>query len=146
MSNDVGKYRFSPVSEAAHERIEQFTKEFLAIGCPTDGVKMRHDLHAGCYVRTAFVPAGYVLTTEKIQCDTVVIVNGDCIFTDTEKAARISGYKVLLGARGRQSLIRTLSDTYITMIFATKAKTVAEAESEFSDTPDRLLKFGELTQ
>lgn len=138
--NDVSEYRFSPVSKECHERIERFADWLRPIAKP-DGILMQERLHAGCYVRTAFIPKDFVVVSEEIRCDTVLIVSGDCIFTDTDKAVRIDGYKVLLGARGRQSLIRTLSDTYLTMIFATDAKTFEEAQKEFCSDPSRLAKF-----
>lgn len=140
--NDVSEYRFSPVSEECHARLEAFADAFLSMGMTTDGgIRLNEKLHAGCYVRTVKIPADMVVVSDRIECDTLLIVNGDCVFTDSDKAVRITGYRVLLGARGRQSLIRTLSDTYLTMIFATDAKTFDEAQALFSADPSRLTKF-----
>lgn len=139
--NDVSEYRFSPVSEECHARLEAYADALRPVAVTDGGIRLNEKLHAGCYVRTVKIPADMVVVSDRIKCDTLLIVNGDCVFTDSNKAVRITGYRVLLGARGRQSLIRTLSDTYLTMIFATDAKTFEEAQAYFSADPSRLTKF-----
>ena len=141
MSAQVSEYRFSPVTDECHVRMEEIAERLRPHAVTDGGFRLSEELHAGCYVRTLKAPKDMVLVSDVIRCDTVLIVDGDCIFTDTDKAVRIKGRKVLLGARGRQSLIRTLSDTYLTMIFATNAKTIEEAQAQFSADPSRLTKF-----
>lgn len=112
----------------------------------SDAMRMNHIFHAGCYARTLFVPKGVIFASDCIKIETVLIVSGDAVFTDTEKAFRIQGYGVLTGAPMRQSIVRTLEDTYFTMVFATKAKTQEEAEAEFALHPDQLLSIKESPQ
>lgn len=109
-----------------------------------DGMRLEHHLHAGCYCRTLYCPKDRIFVSERIVKPTLLIVSGDAVFSDGDNAVRITGYKVLLGAQGRQSIVRTLEDTVFTAVFATNAKTVAEAEREAAAHPEQLLKLQEL--
>ena len=133
-----------PTSPEAVERITAFISAAKkAFPDESDRMSMRHDFHAGMYVRTLFVPAGMIVANDLIKIPTVLIVSGDCVITDTESTVRINGYEVLLGAAARQCVVRTLRDTYFSMCFATHAKTVEEAEKEFATHPETLLPIKE---
>lgn len=133
-----------PTSPEAITRIGEFIKAVKA-ACPDESGKasMTHTFHAGVYARTLFIPKDMIAANEVIKIATILIVDGDCLITDTETTRRIRGHEVLLGAPMRQCIVRTLQDTTFTMIFATKAKTVEEAEAEFAVNPSNLLKIGE---
>lgn len=90
-------------------------------------------LHAGCYVRTCFCPAGTVLAGAIIKVPTVVVVHGVCDVTNGTSILRVDGFAVLKGALDRATVWRAHTDTYLTMVYASKAKTCGEAEEEFTD-------------
>lgn len=117
------------VSDSQHAHMEEIMDELADLDTGGTGIEIHEMLHAGCYVRTAFIPAGRVFVSAQILVPTVLIVCGDIYLTDTERTVRIQGYEVLTGARMRQGIVRTLKDTYMTAFFATDAKTCAEAEA-----------------
>lgn len=119
--------------------------ENMAAQLPQANIETEHVLHAGTYVRTIIVPAGVFITGALIQIPTVVIVSGDAdVFTGSE-SVRLSGYHVLPAEAGRKQAFLAHSETRITMIFATDAQSVAQAEDQFTAESDRLLSRKQLT-
>lgn len=102
-------------------------------------VRMEHHLHAGMYARTCFLAANQVITSVLIKIPTILIVNGDCIVLAGEKWYELDGYNVMPANPGRKQIYVIRGATEITMIFRTEAKTVAEAEEEFTDEAAKLL-------
>jgi hypothetical protein len=100
---------------------------------------MEHKLHAGIYARTARVPAGMAFTSVMVKIPTVVIVHGDCCVFVDGKWEPMSGYRVISASAHRIQAYATFSETEITMLFPSQAKTVEEAEREFTDEADELL-------
>lgn len=96
-------------------------------------VETTHTFHAGVYARTVMVPAGVMLTGALIKVPTVLIVAGECMMYTGHGAIELRGYQVLNGLANRKSAFVAKTDTYLTMIFATEAKTTEEAEAEFTD-------------
>jgi hypothetical protein len=101
--------------------------------------QMEHVLHAGTYARTARVGAGMAFTSVLIRIPTLVIVHGHCCVVSGDKWRMLDGYNVLQAAAGRIQAYVTLGETEITMIFATEATTIEQAEAEFTDEADGLL-------
>ena len=106
---------------------------------PPVEIPTEHFLHGGLYVRTCLVPANAVIAGAIIKVPTVVTVSGKCCLTVGNVVRMIDGYAVLRGLPGRSQVFRAYEDTYITMSFVTKAKTVEEAEEEFTDEFESLL-------
>jgi selenocysteine-specific translation elongation factor len=102
-------------------------------------VQMEHHLHAGMYARTCRLAANQVITSVLIKIPTLLIVNGDCVVLAGEKWHELKGYNVIPANSRRKQIYVTRGATEITMIFPTDAKTVQEAESEFTDEADSLL-------
>ena len=94
---------------------------------------MEHLLHAGMYARTARVAPGMGFTSVMIKIPTVVIVHGECCVYIDGKWEPMSGYRVLAASGHRIQAYATFSETEITMLFPSNAKTVEEAEAEFTD-------------
>ena len=98
-----------------------------------------HALHAGMYARTVTIPANGLITGVLIKIATLLILQGDAIVyigDDGEDATghtRITGYHVLRAGAGRKQAFLALAETHLTMLFPTGAKTVEEAEAEFTD-------------
>lgn len=106
---------------------------------PQVDLKMEHHLHAGVYSRTMHLPKGCVAASVLISIPTQLVVSGHVLFTDGKGQAEIKGYRVLEGSAYRQAAAYALEDTAMTMFFATNAKTVEEAENEFTPEAERLL-------
>lgn len=97
-------------------------------------IATHHTIHAGMYARTITIPAGVRLTGALIKRATMLIVNGD---VDTN-VGRVCGYHVIAASARRKQAFLAHSDTQITMIFPTNAKTAEEAEAEFTNEADML--------
>ena len=125
-----------PMSADSVAVVREF--EDAALQLPQVKINTEHALHAGMYARTIMIPAGTVITGVQIKIPTILIVSGDALFYGDDGTTQFTGYHVTLGAVGRKQAIYALADTYLTMMFHTAAKTVAEAEEEFTDEPERL--------
>ena len=118
------------------ERLKAFEQELLSadqVICFT-----QHSIHAGVYCRTLFMPKGTVITGALVKRSTNIIVSGHVVAFMGDNEMEYEGYAVLHGSAQRKQLFRALEDTYLTMFFATQAKTVAEAEEEFTDEAEML--------
>ena len=98
-----------------------------------------HVIHGGMYCRTIVLPGGMVLAGALIKVPTTLIVNGKCRVYLGDKSVDLEGYHVLAASAGRKQAFVTFEETQITMIFATDAQTVEEAENQFTDDADRLM-------
>lgn len=125
-----------PSSPAAVAKVDKLEQALLAT--PQFDLQMQHVLHAGLYSRTVLVPAGIVITGALVKIPTQIMVSGDCVVWLDNESRRLTGYHIMAAAAGRKQAFVALADTYITMMFATSARTVAEAENEFTDDAHRL--------
>lgn len=96
-------------------------------------IPVRHTLHGGIYARSVTIPAGVLITGALIKIPTLLIVNGECAIWIGEKFLIVSGYKVCSAGAYRKQLIFAKQSTDLTMCFPTQAKTVREAEEQFTD-------------
>lgn len=109
-------------------QLEAFTREFPQVEISTE-----HVLHGGMYARTICIPAGVVLTGVFIRVPTLLVFDGNATVNAGEDAVTLVGYHVLAASAHRRQAFLAHADTRLTMVFATQAKTVAEAEDEFTD-------------
>ncbi|WP_298069393.1 GNAT family N-acetyltransferase [uncultured Mailhella sp.] len=110
----------------------------LARSFPQEELRLEHEFWAGLYARTLFVPKGVMITGVCIRIPTLLIVSGDMLALGNAGFERFTGYRVLKGQAGRRALFVAVEDTAMTMLFATRARTLDEAEREFTDTPEEL--------
>lgn len=107
-------------------------------------VRIDHSLHAGLYARTAYIPKGALVTGALVRVPTLLIANGDVAVylgdddQDATACAHLTGYNVIEAQAGRKQAFFASSATTLTMIFPTKARTIEEAEAEFTDEPEML--------
>lgn len=127
---DIAKIR--GIREALKEELVANPDAEVEIPC-------EQHLHAGFYSRTIFIPKDTVAVGVTITKDTQLVIAGHVLMNDGTHVVEIDGYRVLECKAGRAQIARTLEDTYMTMSFATDAKTVREAEDEFTDEPEQLL-------
>lgn len=112
--------------------------EEVALEQPQINLEIIHTFHAGIYARTVLIPAGVLITGALIKIPTCLIVSGTVKVFTGEASHTLCGYNVLSAEAGRKQVFLALKDTTLTMMFATKAKTVEEAEAEFTDEFDML--------
>jgi hypothetical protein len=110
-----------------------------ALKLPQVPIETIHALHANVYARTVRIPAGVMITGALIKIPTVLIVSGHAIMYAIDGAEHVSGYNVFSAAAARKSAFFAMTDTYLTMLFATNAQTVVEAEAEFTDETSLLV-------
>ena len=96
-------------------------------------VKTDHHLHAGLYARTVHLPPMGLFTNVVIKIPTLLVVSGDCWMLAGDRWAKLTGYQVIEASAGRKQICITKEATDVTMLFATAATTVEEAEAEFTD-------------
>lgn len=102
-------------------------------------IKTDHVLHAGMYSRTITMPPGTPLVGALIKIPTIVITVGDGWVYVNGEWKEVKGYNVIPGSKGRKQAFYSTGALIITMIFPTCAKTVEEAEREFTDEHELLL-------
>lgn len=125
----------APADLATNLKLRERVDE-LATPCefPTESF-----FHAGCYARVCYVQPGAVLCGAVIKVPTIVVVCGHCHILTGGHVREVDGFAILRGAAGRASIFRAVTGTTITMIYASSAKTVDEAEQEFTDEYQQLL-------
>lgn len=100
---------------------------------PQERIPIVHTLHGGVYTRTARIPKGVGITSATIKVPTTLVVHGALAVLTDASWILYEGTNILVAAGGRKQVMRAHEDTTITMIFPTRASTVAEAEAEFTD-------------
>jgi hypothetical protein len=118
--------------------LEQWTRTL-----PQVAVETEHVLHAGMYARTIRIPAGVVLTGVLIRVPTMLVVSGHVTVFVGEGTVEIAGYHVIAASARRRQAFLAHKDTWLTMVFPTRAKTVEEAEEEFTEEVDLLMSRAE---
>ena len=99
-----------------------------------------HVLHGGMYARTITMPPWTRLIGAYIKVPTIVVTVGEGLVSVGMKARWVRGYQVIAGSAKRKQAFVTLGQPLvITAMFPTQAKTVAEAEAEFTDEAELLL-------
>lgn len=120
-----------PMSFSAIEKVRNL--EVAVLKAPQIKIDTDHVIHAGVYARTIEMKAGTVLTGALIKIATTLIVNGHVVVYIGGEPRELRGYHVIAAAAGRKQAFVAISDTNLTMIFATSAKSVVEAEDKFTD-------------
>lgn len=125
------KDRIPAMSETAINNVRKL--EELVLKAPQTKIATDHLFHAGLYARTITIPAETVLTGALIEIATVLIVQGRCIVYIGDESKELHGYHILAASAGRKQAFIAIDDTHLTMLFATDARTVEEAEDWFTD-------------
>lgn len=120
-----------PSSPADIEKVRRLETESMLL--PQTEVETLHTFHAGLYARTIMLPAGNVLTGALLKVATVLIISGDAVMYTDGEPKEIHGYHVFSACAGRKQAFLSLSDTWLTMMFATDNTTVEDVEKEFTD-------------
>lgn len=124
------------MSDAAIEKVCVLERAILAR--PQVPIFTCHLLHAGTYCRTIMIPAGVAITGVLVKAPTVLIAQGEATICIGDEEIEVSGYMVVPARAGRKQAFFAHTDFYLTMLFPTTARSVEEAEHEFTDEFDLL--------
>lgn len=102
-------------------------------------IQTEHILHGGMYSRTVRLDPNVLIVGALMKVPTVLIVNGSVKMLAGETWHRLEGYNVMPAQAGRKQIFISEGPVEITMIFPTKAKSVEDAEAEFTDETGKLL-------
>ena len=136
MNNLAVSNAIPPMSAESINKVRQL--EDCILKCPQADIPVEHVIHAGVYARTITIPAGIVLTGALIKIPTLLVVSGRSRVFLGDGTIEITGQHVIPASAGRKQAFYAIENTSITMIFHTQAKTVQEAEKEFTDEYERL--------
>lgn len=106
---------------------------------PQIEVNTEHIIHGGMYVRTIRLAPEVVLVGALVKVSTVLIVDGKTAVFTGEGWIELDGYHVIPARAGRKQIFVTRAETSLTMIFRTDARTVEQAEEEFTDEAEALM-------
>lgn len=109
------------------------------LNLPQIEIQTEHVIHGGMYTRTIRLGPGVVLMGALIKIPTMLIVSGRTKVFTGESWIELDGYHVIPARAGRKQIFVTQEDTNITMMFRTDAKTVGQAEEEFTDEAEALM-------
>lgn len=125
------------MSDVAIDNVRRL--ETLIMDQPQIEFETLHVLHGGMYARTVTIPAGGLITGALIKIPTMLIISGAVTVYTDDGPADFIGYHVIPAAAGRKTAFLAQIDTELTMMFPTAARTVEEAEAEFTDETDLLV-------
>lgn len=100
---------------------------------PQAQCQLQHIIHAGVYTRHLRIPAGVELHGVLIKTPTMLIVTGDLSIGTGGDSLRLIGVHTVIASANRRMALITHKDSTLSMSFATKARTLEEAEAEFTD-------------
>lgn len=122
--------KITAMSASSVQKVRELESKMLER--PQVNVVTRHLIHAGVYHRTLTLPATALMAGALIKRSTTLIVSGDVTIYIDDEPIRFTGYHVLPASAGRKQAMYAHEETSLTMLFATSAKTVEEAEREFT--------------
>jgi len=125
------------MDDDAMEKVRRLETEMRK--SPQVPIQTGHVFHAGVYARTVMIPAGMYITGALIKIATLLIVSGNASVFIGSETIEINGYHIIPASAGRKQVFLAHEDTYLTMQFATSAKTIEEAEAQFTDETHLLL-------
>ena len=126
-----------PMTNEAIEKVRIF--EAMLATLPQVNIETDHVFHAGVYSRTVMIPAGIAITGVVIKIPTLLIVSGNAIVYIGGESKELIGYHIIKGGANRKQAFFAREDTMLTMIFASNAETIEDAENEFTDEAEMLI-------
>lgn len=126
-----------PPSPAMLAQLEEINK--LILSYPQTELVTEHLIHGGVYARTIRLAPDTKMMGSLILHATTLIVHGDCSVLIGDSRVELTGYNVIPGCADRKQFFWTHGPVEMTMIYATAAETVAEAENEIFGEADQLM-------
>lgn len=134
--------QIAPTTKDAAHKIEQLTTYVKTL--PPVKFVTEHMLHGGMYTRSTRLPPKTLCTAVLIVPATVLITVGDLDVWSNDEVVHITGYNVIPGSAGRKIAFLTHSEVAMSMLFPCTAKTVDEAEKQFTSEQELLVPLSEL--
>jgi hypothetical protein len=106
---------------------------------PQIDLQTEHIIHGGIYTRTIRLDGGIWLVGALIKVPTLLIVSGNTRVFTGESWIELEGFHIIPAKAGRKQVFVTHEPTVISMSFKTEAKTVEQAEKEFTDEFELLM-------
>lgn len=106
---------------------------------PQIHIRTEHIFHAGMYARTIRLAARVAIVSVLIKIPTMIVINGACRVYAGDSWRDLEGFNVIPANAGRKMIYVTSAETQITMLFPSNAKSVEEAERQFTEDADMLL-------
>lgn len=125
------------MSEQAVTKVAALEEEVRKL--PQADIETLHTVHGGVYTRTVMIPRGVVITGALIKIPTTIIVSGDTTVFMGNGARRLRGYHVLPASGHRKQAFYAHEDTWLTMLFRTDSRNIAEIEQAFTDEYESLV-------
>jgi hypothetical protein len=125
------------MSEELLSNLTSVQDKLLAL--PQVEIQTDHILHGGMYTRTIRLAPEVVLMGALVKIPTVLVVSGKTAVFTGEGWIELDGYHVIPARAGRKQIFIAREETNITMIFPTDAKTVEQAEEQFTDEAEALM-------
>lgn len=131
----------NPTIPATVDAVLEATRKVEAVlkGMPQVDLETTHSLFAGIYSRTVCLPPGVMITGVLIKIPTVLTIVGDLTLTVGDHVERVKGFRLFECAPNRKQIMFAHDVSYVTMSFASDAKTVEEAEEQFTDEFENLM-------
>lgn len=129
--------KIAPMSAEDIDKVRKLEAAILRL--PQVEIPITQLLHAGMYARTMFVRAGVTVTGAFMKCATMLIISGNMKVYIGSETRELSGYNIIPCSADRKQAGYAITDTFVTMLFPTKAKTIEEAEECFTDEVDKLM-------
>ena len=130
----------SVIPTMTSDQVDRVRKlEVLSAQLPQTEIVTKHTIHGGIYTRTVHYSEGCMYTGALMKVPTMLIISGDVSIYVGDEVIRKTGFHVMAGEVGRKIAFFCHTDTDMTMVFATTAKTVADVEHEFTDESDKLV-------
>jgi len=133
--------KLAPTNAEAIETVSRFAELLLKL--PQIEFITEHMLHGGIYTRTIRLPPFTAIVAVLIKVPTSLIFAGEADIYTNGELVRVRGYSVLPGSAMRKVAAVTYSEFAVSMMFATKAATVEEAEKEFTDEFELLVPLSQ---
>lgn len=119
------------------EHLTAIQDKLLAL--PQVEIQTEHIIHAGLYIRTIRLAPETVLVGALVKIPTTLIVSGKTLVFTGESWIELDGYHVIPANAGRKQIFVTHEQTSISMVFRADAKTVEQAENEFTSESAALM-------
>ena len=129
--------RIASMTDGEIGKVRELEAALLAL--PQAELPTTQVLHAGMYVRNMFVAAGITVTGAFMKCPTILIISGHMLVYIGNETVEFKGYNIIPAGANRKQAGYAVTDTNVTMLFPTNAKTIEEAEEEFTDEADKLM-------
>lgn len=112
------------------ERVYQYEGELSKL--PQVGVATKHVLHGGMYSRTIFMPKNLAVSGALISKASILVISGHVEMLVSDQGVEYKGFHVVPASAKRKQIVFAYDDSYITATIVTDAKTLEEAEEDFT--------------